>query len=52
MVLTPAWHIYIPLKDMMESLESGDQAWQQAVENGGAWNIYLNAVTGELIKVE
>lgn len=52
LVLTPAWHIGIPLKEMMEALESGDEAWQKAVESGAAWNIYLDAVTGELIKVE
>ena len=52
LILTPAWHIYIPLHEMMDAMESGDNAWQQAVENGTAWNIYLNAVTGELIKVE
>ena len=52
LILTPAWHIYIPLHEMMDAMESGDNAWQQAVENGTAWNIYLDAVTGELIKVE
>lgn len=52
LILTPAWHIYIPLKEMMESLESDDPAWQEAVGKGAAWNIYLDAVTGELIKVE
>ena len=52
LILTPAWHIYIPLNEMLEALESNDKAWQEAVENGAAWNIYLDAVTGELIKVE
>ena len=52
LILTPAWHIYIPLNEMMDAMESGDKAWQEAVENGTAWNIYLDAVTGELIKVE
>ena len=52
LILTPAWHIFIPLREMQESLESGGQAWQEAVEKGAAWNIYLDAVTGELIKVE
>lgn len=52
LILTPAWHICIPLNEMMDAVESGDKAWQQAVENGTAWNIYLDAVTGELIKVE
>ena len=37
---------------MMDAMESGDKAWQEAFESGAAWNIYLDAVTGELIKVE
>lgn len=52
LILTPVWHIYIPLKEKMEALESDDQAWQEAATEGAAWNIYLDAVTGELIKVE
>lgn len=52
LLLTPAWHIYIPLDEMIEALESGDKAWQEAVEESAAYNIYLDAVTGELIKVE
>ena len=52
LILTPAWHIYIPLNEMMDAMESGDKAWQKAVANGSAWNIYLDAVTGKLIKVE
>ena len=52
LILTPAWHIYIPLNEMMDAMESGDKVWQEAVESGAAWNIYLDAVTGELIKVE
>ena len=52
LILTPAWHIYIPLNEMMDAMEAGDKAWQETVENGMAWNIYLDAVTGELIKVE
>ena len=52
LLLTPAWHICIPLNEMTEALESGDKAWQEAAEKGAAWNIYLDAVTGELIKVE
>ncbi len=31
---------------------SEDKEWQEATEEGAAWNIYLDAVTGELIKVE
>ena len=52
LMLTPAWHIYIPLNERMDAMESGDKAWQEAFESGAAWNIYLDAVTGELIKVE
>ena len=52
LVLTPAWHIYIPLNERMDAMESGDKAWQEAFESGAVWNIYLDAVTGELIKVE
>ena len=52
LILTPAWHIYIPLNEMMDAMEYGDKAWQETAENGAAWNIYLDAVTGELIKVE
>ncbi len=52
LLLTPAWHICIPLNEMTEALEFGDKAWQEAAEKGAAWNIYLDAVTGELIKVE
>ncbi len=52
LILTPAWHIYIPLNEMIEALESGDKVWQEAVEEGAVWNIYLDAVTGEVIKAE
>ena len=52
LILTPAWHIYIPLNERIDAMESGDTVWQEAVESGAAWNIYLDAVTGELIKVE
>jgi len=52
LILAPAWHICIPLNEMMDAMESGDKAWQKAVANGSAWNIYLDAVTGKLIKVE
>ncbi|NBH15747.1 hypothetical protein D3Z36_16705 [Lachnospiraceae bacterium] len=52
LILTPAWHIYIPLREMTEALESDDRAWKEAVAKGAAWNIYIDAVTGELIKVE
>ena len=52
LILTPAWHIYIPLREMIEALESDDRAWKEAFAKGTAWNIYIDAVTGELIKVE
>lgn len=52
LILTPAWHVFVPLREMTEALESGDQVWQEAAAEGAAWNIYLDAVTGELIKVE
>lgn len=52
LILTPAWHIYIPLNEMMDAMESGDTVWQETFENGASWNIYLDAVTGDLIKVE
>lgn len=52
LILTPAWHIYIPLHEMEMALEAGDKAWQEAAGAGAAWNIYLDAVTGKMIKVE
>lgn len=52
LLLTPAWHIFVPLDDMVDALDSGDAIWQKVFEEGAAWNIYLDAVTGELIKVE
>ncbi len=50
--LTPSWHIFVPLDYMIDALDSGDAIWQKVFEEGAAWNIYLDAVTGELIKVE
>ena len=50
--LKPAWHIYIPLNEMETALETGDKAWQEAADEGAAWNIYLDAVTGIMIKAE
>lgn len=52
LVLTPAWHVYTPLHEMEMALESGDKAWQEGADKGAAWNIYLDAVTGNVIKVE
>lgn len=50
--LTPAWHIYIPENDRMDAVNTGDAAWQRAFERGAAWNMYVDAMTGELLKVE
>ena len=52
LILTPAWHVCIPLNEMETALEAGDKAWQEVADKGAAWNIYLDAVTGKLIKVE
>ena len=52
LILTPAWHVYIPLNEMETALETGDKAWQEAADEGAAWNIYLDAVTGIMIKAE
>ena len=52
LILTPAWHVYIPLNEMETALEAGDKAWQEAADEGAAWNIYLDAVTGIMIKAE
>lgn len=49
LVLKPAWHIYVPLSI---KLESDDAAYDQMFEKSAAWNIYLDAVTGELLRVE
>lgn len=49
LILKPVWHIYTPLE---QKLESGDEAWNRVFEEGAASNIYLDAVTGELIKAE
>lgn len=49
LVLKPAWHICVPLSIQ---LESDDSAYAQMFEKAAAWNIYLDAVTGELLRVE
>ena len=49
LVLKPAWHIYVPLS---VKVESDDAAYAQMLEKDAAWNIYLDAVTGELLQVE
>ena len=38
--------------EMETALEAGDKAWQEAADEGAAWNIYLDAVTGIMIKAE
>ncbi len=50
--LIPSWHIYVPLEQALDGLEAGDPAYKKLIEGAGAWNIYLDAVTGELLKVE
>jgi len=50
--LIPSWHIYVPLDRALDGLEAGDPAYTELMEGDGAWNIYLDAVTGELLKVE
>lgn len=50
--LIPSWHIYVPLDQALDGLEAGDPAYKELMEGDGAWNIYLDAVTGELLKVE
>ncbi len=50
--LIPSWHIYVPLNQAVDGLEAGDPAYKKLMEGAGAWNIYLDAVTGELLKVE
>lgn len=52
LILTPVWHIYTPLKQGLESAESGDAAWNAVFEKAAATNIYLDAVTGKLIEAE
>lgn len=49
LILKPAWHICVPLQ---QRIESEDPAYNQLFENSAAWNIYLDAVTGELLRVE
>ncbi len=49
--LIPAWHIYVPLKEKIDSIDRGE-VWKDAWEKEAVWNIYMDAVTGELLKVE
>ncbi len=50
--LIPSWHIYIPLDQALDGLEAGDPAYKELLEGSGASNIYLDAVTGELLRAE
>ena len=43
---TPVWHIYIPMNQWIET------EFEKVSNKEAAWNIYVNAVTGELEKVE
>lgn len=45
--LVPVWRIGIPLYEVEENSEYADE-WIK----GAAWNIYINAVTGEIEKAE
>ncbi len=47
--LIPAWHIYVPLD---EWVGSEDPAYKQLASEAAAWNIYLDAATGELLRVD
>lgn len=49
--LTPAWHLCVPLNEYEEGLESGG-VYQEAFQENAAWNLYIDAVTGKLLKVE
>lgn len=49
LVLIPSWHICIPLD---QKIESNDPAYERMFEKNAVWNIYLDAVTGELLRVE
>lgn len=44
--LVPAWHIYLPLERRIELVQ------EEVMGQGAAWNIYINAVTGDILKVE
>ncbi len=49
--LIPAWHIYVPLDRYVTGIANGE-AYVKANEKGAVWNIYLDAVTGELLRAE
>lgn len=49
--LIPAWHIYVPLDQYVDGIANGE-AYVKANEKGAVWNIYLDAVTGELLRAE
>ena len=46
--LVPVWHIYTPMSAWMENEELAEAF----VVNGSAWNICVNAVTGEIVRSE
>ena len=45
--LVPVWHIYIPLSAWVEDEELAEEIGM----NGVAWNICVNAVSGEIVRV-
>ncbi len=50
--LIPAWHIYVPLEQVIEGLETEEPAYGKLVAESAVWNIYIDAVTGELLRAE
>lgn len=46
--LVPVWNISIPLRDLVEN----SVYTEECNEKNAAWNIYINAVTGKIEKVE
>lgn len=46
--LVPVWNISIPLRDLVENSVYAEEC----NEKNAAWNIYINAVTGKIEKVE
>lgn len=50
--LIPSWHIYAPLEQVIEGAEAENSAYGKLLAKSAAWNIYMDAVTGELLRVE
>lgn len=46
--LIPVWHICTPISMWIEDEDLSEQFGT----NGAAWNIYINAVSGEIVRVE